>query len=90
MNQTTLVIFLYDKPQYRRGNKLLANPISFGTRAPQACTSHTLCIPSTHSRTITKMMQRVKSGSRKMYERMRAAENCGRLGAIVAFGIALF
>jgi len=34
-------------------------------------------------------MERVKSGSRKMYERMRAAENCGRLGAIVSFCIAL-
>ncbi len=29
------------------------------------------------------IMQRVKSGNRKRYERMRAAENWGRLGGIV-------
>lgn len=70
--------------QKRTGNVLLANPISFGIKDPQACTSHTLCIPSIQSRIITKIMERVKRGSRKIYDRMRAAENCGRLGAIVS------
>lgn len=29
------------------------------------------------------MIARVKRGNRKRYDRMRAAENCGRLGVIV-------
>jgi hypothetical protein len=32
---------------------------------------------------MTKIIQRVKSGRRKIYERARAAENWGRLGGIV-------
>ena len=29
-----------------------------------------------------RMIERVNKGSRKMYDRIRTAENCGRLGAI--------
>ena len=32
---------------------------------------------------MTKIMARVNNGRRNMYDRIRAAENCGRLGAML-------
>jgi hypothetical protein len=52
-------------------------------RAPHFCTSHSDWLLTSHSTVMIKMMQRVNKGSRKMYDRMRTAENCGRPGAIV-------
>jgi len=37
----------------------------------------------THSPVIIRTTARVNNGSRKMYDRMRVAENCGRLGVIL-------
>ena len=62
---------------------LVAKPISFGIKAPHCCTSHADCKLTIQRRTMTRIIQRVKSGRRKMYERARAAENWGRLGGIV-------
>jgi hypothetical protein len=64
-------------------DELVAKPISFGINAPHCCTSHALCKLTNQSSTITRIIQRVKRGRRKIYERARAAENWGRLGGIV-------
>jgi hypothetical protein len=64
-------------------DELVANPISFGIKAPHCCTSHADCKLTNQNSTMTKIIQRVKSGRRKIYERARAAENWGRLGGIV-------
>jgi hypothetical protein len=70
-------------PREREEDELVAKPISFGINAPHCCTSHADCKLTSQRSTITRMIQRVKSGRRKIYERARAAENWGRLGGMV-------
>jgi hypothetical protein len=70
----------YDHNQY----SLDASPISLGISAPHCCTFHIDCMLSNHSTTIIAIIALVNRGSRKTYERMRAAENWGRLGGIFA------
>jgi hypothetical protein len=67
----------------KRNDELVAKPISFGINAPHCCKSHADCKLTSQNSTIIRMIQRVKSGRRKIYERARAAENWGRLGGIV-------
>ena len=71
-------------PREREEDELVAKPISFGINAPHCCTSHADCKLTSQRSTITMMIQRVKSGRRKIYERARAAENWGRLGGMVS------
>lgn len=58
-------------------------PISFGIKDPHCCTSNTGSKLANHKATITNIIALVNNGRRNMYERMRAAENCGKLGAML-------
>ena len=69
--------------QLERGYKRVAKPISLGIKAPHCCTSQTDCMLTRYRMTMTSMIDRVNRGSLKIYERNRAAENCGRLGAMM-------
>lgn len=67
----------------KKKDELVEIPISLGITEPHCLRSQVDCMPTIHRIVMIKITARVKRGNRKRYDRMRAAENCGRLGAIV-------